>query len=194
MFCEKERKIPRSRHMRPYKRGLCTPMRAPRASNGVSLPKRHKAKGKNTKNGSAGMSDRRVVLYRPLCARGAVECQRDSCTLPRLAFELEGSAVQQRAVLDDGQPKPRAARLARMAFIHAVKALEDAVDVLVRDADAGVLDDDGRPAAGFGERQAHFPALAVVDDGVIRQIEQDFIQDAFAVSYTHLTLPTNSLV
>lgn len=35
------------------------------------------------------------------------------------------------------------------------------------------------PAAGFGERQAHFPALAVVDDGVIRQIEQDFIQDAF---------------
>ena len=123
------------------------------------------------------MSDRRVVLYRPLCARGAVECQRDSCTLPRLAFELEGSAVQQRAVLDDGQPKPRAARLARMAFIHAVKALEDAVDVLVRDADAGVLDDDGRPAAGFGERQAHFPALAVVDDGVIRQIEDPLARD-----------------
>ena len=48
MFCEKERKIPRSRHMRPYKRGLCTPMRAPRASNGVSLPKRQKAKIQKT--------------------------------------------------------------------------------------------------------------------------------------------------
>lgn len=50
MFCEKERKIPRSRHMRPYKRGLCVLVRALRASNGVSLPKgtRQKAKIQKT--------------------------------------------------------------------------------------------------------------------------------------------------
>ena len=46
---------------------------------------------------------------------------------------MDGGAVEQRAVLDDGQAQARAAGLPGMALVHPVEPLEDALDLVFRD-------------------------------------------------------------
>src|SRR6266702_1731248 len=63
-----------------------------------------------------------------------------------LAALAEHTAGADRAVqglhemLDDGQPEPGAAQLARPGLVDAVEPLEDARQVGLGDADAGILD------------------------------------------------------
>ena len=54
----------------------------------------------------------------------------------------DGAAVDHHGVLDDRQPQPRAALLARTALVDAVEALEDVRQMLLPDADALVGADD----------------------------------------------------
>ena len=57
-----------------------------------------------------------------------------------LAFDADVAAEGLGEVLDDGEAEAGAAELAGAGFIDAVEPLEDAGEVLLGDADAGVGD------------------------------------------------------
>ena len=80
---------------------------------------------------------------RGLC--GALRCggerQREveAGAVAKLAFSPDASAVSLHNVLDDGEAEAGAAGLARARLVDAIKALEDALEMLGGDAGAEVL-------------------------------------------------------
>ena len=59
-----------------------------------------------------------------------------------LAFHVDPGVVEHSPVLDDGESQAGAAGLFGMAFVHPVEPLEDPLLLILRDADAGVCDND----------------------------------------------------
>src|SRR5262249_24744976 len=85
----------------------------------------------------------------PRHARGGREqrCRRkidgERASLARNAVDLERAAMMVDDVLDDGEPKTRAAKVARTGSVDPVESLGQARDVLARNAVALVVDGDG---------------------------------------------------
>src|SRR3989442_15954860 len=79
-------------------------------------------------------------------------------------------------VLDDRQTEPRAAFLARATRVYAVEALEDAGQVIRRDAAAGVGDshDRGASCALYGDMDP--TASWRVPQRVVEQVGEDLPQ------------------
>ena len=76
-------------------------------------------------------------------------------------------------VLDDCQPQSGASGLAGAAFVHAVEALVNAVEVFFGDANAVVFDRDANGFAFGFEAQGAFTAFHTVVDGVDEQVGED---------------------
>ena len=75
-------------------------------------------------------------------------------------------------VLGDGEAEAGAAGLARAAAVDAVEALGEARDVLVLDADAGVLDAEARAFVGFAPGERDRAARRGVADRVAHQVAE----------------------
>jgi len=103
----------------------------------------------------------------PRCGHG----QDEDRALALLAGDPKLAAMALHHVLDDGQPQARAARLARTAAVHAVKAFGQARNVLWGDADAAVAHTELAATIGQGG-PAHIDGRAVrgVAHGVGHQI------------------------
>ena len=63
-----------------------------------------------------------------------------SAPLAELARDLDGAAHQLRQPLGDGQTKPGAAIFAGGRYIRLLECLEQAPDLLLRQADTGIAD------------------------------------------------------
>src|SRR5580658_3512575 len=92
------------------------------------------------------------------------------------AVYFDGSAHLFDGVLDDGKAQAGAAQGARSRFVDAVEALEDARQILGRDADAGVSDQDVDLSVPGSHLDLDFTARPVELDGVIKQIDKDLLQ------------------
>src|SRR5262245_3447881 len=88
----------------------------------------------------------------------------------QLARPVHPAAVVLGDVLDDRQAEPGPARLARAGAIDAVEALEDAWQVAVRDAEAGVRDREDDLAVRAGELDVHLPTRPGVADRVVHEV------------------------
>src|SRR5688572_6405114 len=93
-----------------------------------------------------------------------------------LARERHAAAERLREVLDDRQPQPRAAELARARLVDAIEALEHALLVLGRDADPGVLDLQARLRGVARHPQRDAPAAGRVLASVVEQVVEDLAQ------------------
>src|ERR1043165_897789 len=81
-------------------------------------------------------------------------------------------------VLDDGEAKTCAAHLARARAVNSVETLEDALDVLGRDAFASVRDCDA-VAASFALMPDRDRAVFAIElDGVVGQVREHLLQTA----------------
>ena len=96
---------------------------------------------------------------------------------PGLAGRPDSAAVALDEVLDDGEPKARAALLARAGLVHAIEALEDSFKGFRRYPRAVILDEDLHLAAVLGAAaNGHGAFGAAVLDGVIHQVAQHLFQ------------------
>src|SRR6267143_2666291 len=93
-----------------------------------------------------------------------------ACT--ELAVDVEARLVARDGVLDDGQAEARAAGFARAAAVDAVEALGQPRQVFRRDARAGVLDGERRPAVVFPPMDGHFAAWRRVPDRVADEVAE----------------------
>ena len=82
------------------------------------------------------------------------ELHGDGRARTHLAFQRKLRANARSDVFDNGKAQARAPRLFRAAFIHAVKALEHALAVLLGNADAGVAHGDGGHDVALLRRRA----------------------------------------
>src|ERR1039458_7440646 len=80
-------------------------------------------------------------------------------------------------MLHYGEAQAGAAHLAGTSLIHAVEALEDAREILGRNAHAGI--GDGNFDAAFGHlatSQPHFTVFAIELDGVVQKVQQGLFE------------------
>src|SRR6266851_631275 len=94
------------------------------------------------------------------------ELSGEAAAFARRAVDGERRAVARERVFDDGEAEARAAGLARAAAIDAIEALGQARDVLRRDADARVLDLEGRALVALAPAKAHDAPFRRIADGV----------------------------
>ena len=95
--------------------------------------------------------------------------------LVRLAFKRHARMVEHGAVLYNGKPKSRAANLLGAALIHTVEALEHALAVGRRNANARIADLHICVAAFRAGGDHHAAAGTVVLYSVIRQVIQHLV-------------------
>src|SRR5512141_2778362 len=80
-------------------------------------------------------------------------------------------------VLDDSQPQPRAACLARAAAIHAVKTLRKSGNVLRCNPDAAVPDTELHMSIGLlAPAQYDFAARRGISNGIGHQVDEGAVQ------------------
>ena len=89
----------------------------------------------------------------------------------RLALNAHVRLLDERSVLHDGEAQPRAAGGLGVALIHPVEPLKDPVRLPGGDADAGVLHGEDHKAVLLGDRDLHGPAVLIVLDGVVAEVE-----------------------
>ena len=78
-------------------------------------------------------------------------------------------------MLDDGKTQSRSAHVAAASLVHAVKALEQARDMLLRDADAGILDVEQHLILHMLHLDKHLAAFQRVLDGVVDQVDEQLL-------------------
>src|SRR6267378_1664298 len=100
------------------------------------------------------------------------KAHRETAAGTRLAIDVEARLVARDGVLDDGEAQSRAAGLARAAAVDAVEALGQPRQMLRRDAGAGVLDGERRPAVVFPPMDGHFAAWRRVPDRVADEVAE----------------------
>ena len=111
--------------------------------------------------------------HRPAArTRGAGKHEPEDRALARLAVDVELAAVALHDVLDDRQPEPGAAGLARAAAVDAIEALGQARQVLARDARAACRATANSPPPSPSTRQRDVDPAAVgrVADGVVDEV------------------------
>src|SRR6185295_15715482 len=101
-----------------------------------------------------------------------LEASAEAAAFSRLARDVQRRSVAHERVLHDGKPQPGAAGFARAPAIDAVEALRQSRQVLGRDADAGVLDVEGRAVAGGVPAKAHLAAFRRIADRVAHEVAQ----------------------
>ena len=82
-------------------------------------------------------------------------------------------------VLDDGKSKPGAAGGLAAALVHPVEALEHPVHIRLGDADARVCHRQGGAVGGAGHGDGDPAVLLVVLHGVVHQVEDHLVHNAF---------------
>ena len=92
------------------------------------------------------------------------------------AFHREGRAVVRSRVFDNRKPKPRAADLLGMAFIHPVEPFEDPVLFRRRNTDPRVRHGQAYALRLPGHRHGDRAAVPVIFDGVVAQVKDHFLQ------------------
>ncbi len=85
--------------------------------------------------------------------------------------------MESRAVLDDGEPQSGSADLLGMAFVHAVKALENTLFICLRHADAAVGNRKNCRLFRAGDLHLHGSFFLVVFDCVVTEIIQHFLDN-----------------
>src|SRR5206468_337107 len=104
---------------------------------------------------------------RGVSVRGRPFLERDRDLESRAASELAGrfrlAAVTLGDVPNDGEAQARAARLARASRIHAVKALEEARQMLAGNAGTGIGDGEDGAAVSNPQLRRHGAVRRVAD-------------------------------
>src|SRR4030095_14421488 len=104
---------------------------------------------------------------------GQFESKRRSVALA-LTLREHAAAMRARDRADDVQTKARALDVAEPASLDAIEAVEDPLQLLLRNADAAILDADPYRVGGrCGDRDRHLNRLAGVLDRVVEQIGDD---------------------
>src|SRR6185312_11502866 len=101
----------------------------------ITLPKSLRSRAGN----SVGVGVVRLIGVGG-CPRAGWEKRANHGTAAGCALGFDPARVRLDEVAHDGEPESGAARVARPAGIHSIKALEDAGQVLGRDADARIAD------------------------------------------------------
>src|SRR6185295_6229071 len=110
-----------------------------------------------------------TTVLRPAAVRRDLE--PEGAAALRGALDTHPAAVQLDGVLHDGEPQPGPARGARPAAVDPVEALEDAGQVLGRDAAPGVGDGDPDRGGPRVRRDPHRPRIRVLD-GIVEQVPE----------------------
>src|SRR5690606_12327804 len=117
----------------------------------------------------------RGLATAPRDARGR-ETTRKRAALALAALDAERAAVALQRVLDDGEPEARPARGPRAARIDAIAALGHPWDLIARDADAGIRDDQGRAVAVGAPRHVNPARRRCEAHRVVNQVVRDRVQ------------------
>ena len=86
------------------------------------------------------------------------------------------------------EPQPRAAVFAAAGFVHPEEWLEDTALTLLRDAAAGVGDAEQELLRLLSDRNPHRAARPVVLDGVLRQVEDQPVDQRVAAGHNAVAL------
>ena len=87
-----------------------------------------------------------------------------------------GTVVIRHGVFYDRQPQPRAANGPGTTLIHPVKPLKDSALIPLRDADAGIPNQEGHVPIRFRHLYGDASAGDVVLHGVLAEVPGDLIQ------------------
>src|SRR5665647_2905485 len=111
----------------------------------------------------------------------------EGATASEYAVDRDAAAVDLGDVLDDREAEASPAEVAAASLVDAVEALEEPRQVLARDPLPLVGDAHDDLVAALLERDDDGAALGAVLHRVVDEVDDGLL----AVSYTHLTLPTN---
>lgn len=76
----------------------------------------------------------------PISLTALLEIDRKSRALAQAAFHAQPPARTAADLFDDRKPQPEAAVFAAVRLVHRKKPVENALEILLRDADAGIGD------------------------------------------------------
>src|SRR4051812_2479865 len=93
----------------------------------------------------------------------------------RLALGAQLASVGEHDVLGDGEAEAGAARLARTGLVHAVEALEEARQVLGRNALAVVANVELDGASLLARAHLHTLSPGTVFQGVVHEVGEDLV-------------------
>src|SRR5690606_38151851 len=135
--------------------------------NGTYFKKKRALSGKTKTATGAQATD---SLRSRRLDRGGVgdigQLEPEAGAAPERALYVDRLAVGLEDLLDDAEAQPRATAFARPIRVYAVEALEDAVEVFLGDAFAGVHDLHAHLVDAAAQAQAH-GAFVRVGDGVV---------------------------
>src|SRR5690606_8517454 len=116
------------------------------------------------------------------------ETARECAAFTLATLDRERRAVPLQRVLDDREAEPRAARRARTAGIDSIEALGDPRDLILGDADAGILHRELRPLAARTPRDVDPSGRRRETHRVVDQIVEDRVELRFAAKQREVGL------
>src|SRR5690606_2465315 len=116
------------------------------------------------------------------------ETARERAAFTLATLDRERRAVPLQRVLDDREAEPRAARRARTAGIDSIEALGDPRDLILGDADAGILHRELRPLAARTPRDVDPSGRRRETHRVVDQIVEDRVELRFAAKQREVGL------
>src|SRR6516162_616824 len=127
-----------------------------------------------TRASSCGCRCPRCSALRIEERHGDMELRTD----PYLALDPNAPAVSLNEMLGNRQAEARASGLAGARHVHAIKALEDARLIGLRNADARIADGQDHFLVLRIRAQNYFSTRQSVLDGVVEEVLQNFLQPA----------------
>jgi len=94
----------------------------------------------------------------------------------------------------DSQPQPRAATPSCARLVQAVEPLEDALQILGRNARPRIAHGQPRPCAVHVERELNAPARRRVGDGVVNKVQQQLLEQVTVTPRPYLVTHTRPLI